>query len=615
MWQFQRLGGDVVVAIVNVFRRITIFPKLLLTFLLAIVPLLVASLQMNRMGSDSVQTEILSSMQTRAHSYISSLEAEMERIIRVQKQYLVDDDVQKLSFYASRLPYYDSMLMQQRVQNKLLVLRDSSLYLSETKAFIREIGKTLLSVTDEEGMTDEEIRALSELARSRLSPLVYWKGSLLINSFYPDPAYSTRPPSYILQSVIDPRKLELFLQQMIGREAEGAILYNEEEQLLLIGNPGDEIRAGAETFIRKPELLDEPKGHERLMLGGQAYYIAFERSELLDTTLFVYVPESQVIGPVAKYRYWLFGLSVMALAIVIFFSYRIYRLIHNPLKTMVLAFRKVEKGDLGIAIHHWNNDEFRYLYGQFNTMVQRLKQSIEEVYQSRIMAQQAELKQLQSQINPHFLYNTYFMVHRMAEMHDVDNVAKATKLMGAYMMYITRNGSEEARLEAEWVHAVAYVDIQQMRFHQRIRVEIGQLYPEWGDISVPRLILQPIVENAYQHGFNNTESGGLMSMYAECARPGTVSIIIEDNGRDLTDAQLGQLQERLLAADDNRLANVTGLVNVHRRIRLKYGEAYGIRAERSERGGLKVELSIPCASGNENNDTEEIRRAKNADHR
>ncbi len=580
----------------SLMRKMTIFPKLLLTFLVAIVPLFFVSLQMNRMGADSVRQEILASMESHIHYHMGSLEAEMERLIRLHKQYIVDDDVTKLSMISPILPYYDVMLMEKRVQNKLLVMKNSSLYIAEAKAYIPLIGKTLLSTNYELAMTEEEVRELQQLNRSQVSPVVYWKGKLLLNSINPDPSYSDKSPAYILQSEMDQPRLKSYLSQIVNGDREGSLLFNEEQEWVLRSGAEEPVQAIARQFVKQqPQELKSGQG--KIEIHNRNYYVAFERSQLLNMDLVLYMPEEQVLGPLDKYRTWFWILSGISLAVVVAFSYWIFRLIHFPLRKMVRAFRKVENGDLSLTIVHRNYDEFQYLYGQFNVMVGKLKHSIQEVYESRIMAQQSELKQLQSQINPHFLYNTYFMVHRMAEAHDVDNVTKATKYLGEYFQYITRNSSDEATVEEEWNHTLAYLEIQQMRSHNRIEARVSEL-PEFepDGVRIPRLILQPLVENAYQHGLKSKVSGGIVALTAKRLQDGALALSVEDNGDELSDECLSDLRYRLESKREDQTEK-TGLLNVHRRLSLLFGEDCGLSVSRSAFGGLKVEMVVPADRG------------------
>ncbi len=573
-------------------RKLTIYPKLTVTFLVAIVPLFAVSMQMNRMGAESVREEILSSMDSRVSYNMGSLEAEMGRIIRLHRQYVQDEDINKLSMISSILPYYEVMMMQKRVQNKLWVMKNSNLYLSESKAYIPAIGKTLLSLTDEAAMTEQEVSQLQELNRNQVSPVVYWQGKLLVNSIYPDPSYSAKPPSYILQSEIDHRGLQAFLRQMVNAGREGSLLFNENQEWTLGSDPNDGAMESVKAFVKR-QPTDQRFGQGRIEIERVPYFVTFQRSQLLNMDLVLYLPEKQVLGPLDKYRTWFWILSGLSGAVVFAFSYWIFHLIHAPLRNMVRAFRTVEKGDLTVTIQHPNYDEFQYLYGQFNSMVRRLQYSIQEVYESRIMAQQSELKQLQSQINPHFLYNTYYMVHRMASAHDLENVEKATKYLGDYFVYITRNSSNEATLEEEWKHTIAYVEIQQMRFHRRIEARIDETGLErYGSIKIPRLILQPIIENAYQHGLRSMARNGIVSMSVSGSSSGAVVVSVEDNGEALREEELQAIRAKLDSASDG-VEEKTGLLNVHLRLLLKFGAGYGIEVSQSRYGGLKVDMKIP----------------------
>lgn len=152
------------------------------------------------------------------------------------------------------------------------------------------------------------------------------------------------------------------------------------------------------------------------------------------------------MGPLDHYQVYLYLISLCALIVIILFSIYVYRIIHRPLSRLVRAFRKVESGDLQVELTYKSSDEFHYLYAQFNNMVAHLKKLIFEIYEQKIRTQQSELKQLQSQINPHFLYNSFYLLYRMTKAQDFENSTRFTKYLGDYFQYMTRNGSEEVPL-------------------------------------------------------------------------------------------------------------------------------------------------------------------------
>jgi len=591
--------------------NLKIFPKLIVLFLIAIVPSFIVSFQLFGIGADNVRNEIWGSMETRVQFNIGSLESEMDRLIRMHTQYPLDNDISKLSSMTSILPYYDVMLMQKRVQNKLWILEMSSLYVKQTLLYIPQLRKTLLSMTDLDPMTDSEVKQLQQLKRNQHSPFVNWHDKLLLSTIYPDPNYyMVFPPLYVLQSEIDQASLQDFLRRMLGENEGGSLLFNDSRDwMLAAGESAEGLKDRIMDYTnRQPE--DQPSGRGILEFDDHAYYIVYERSELLSMTMALYMPEENVLGPLRSYRTLFRNLFGAALLAVVVFSYWIFRSIHSPIRRMVQAFRKVEKGDLSLNITHRNQDEFQYLYGQFNKMVSQLRQSVQDVYHSQIMAQQSELKQLQSQINPHFLYNTYYMVHRMARMHDIDNVERATQYLGDYFVYITRNSSNEATLGQEWNHTLAYLEIQQMRFQSRIEATIVCRTAHLDDLCIPRLIFQPIVENAYQHGLQSvTECGAIALSLMDSEDGKSVIFSVENNGAAMSGDDIDALQRKLEDSSFSALEN-TGLINVNKRIRLKFGEPWGARVSVGAMGGLNVSLHLPVeSSGNGgNNDASDFDR-------
>jgi len=230
-------------------------------------------------------------------------------------------------------------------------------------------------------------------------------------------------------------------------------------------------------------------------------------------------------------------------------------------------------------------------------MIDRIKNLIEQVYKQKILYQKAELKQLQSQINPHFLYNSYFVLRDMAENQDCEGLAEYTKLMGTYFQYITRNSGQSATLSQEVEHARIYAMFQERRFRNRMKLIFGELPQSMCDQVVPKVVLQPLIENAFEHGLKNTVKDGILRVsFKEDTH--YCRIFVEDNGKDLSDESLEELSNNLNNEDND--IEQTGLINIHRRIRLSFGLNSGIYVSRSELGGLCVEMRIEKPGGGNN---------------
>jgi len=227
-------------------------------------------------------------------------------------------------------------------------------------------------------------------------------------------------------------------------------------------------------------------------------------------------------------------------------------------------------------------------------MLAKLQALIDQDFKQKLMMQKAELKQLQSQINPHFLYNSFFIMNSLARTGDTERIELFTNMLGDYFRFITRDGEDNVLLAEEIKHARTYTEIQKLRFSRRIRVQFDELPPEMERIRVPRLIVQPIIENAYEHSLEQmTEDGMLRITFA--ASDQEALIIVENNGGDMSDAEIEQLQSRVTAAAESH--EMTGIANIHRRINLTYGEGSGIWLSRSELNGLQVVIRIKRGEG------------------
>lgn len=222
-------------------------------------------------------------------------------------------------------------------------------------------------------------------------------------------------------------------------------------------------------------------------------------------------------------------------------------------------------------------------------MEDQLKQLIEEVYVQKNLAQRAQLKQLQAQINPHFLYNSFFILSRRIKRGDIEGSEEFAKHLGNYFKYLTRDAADDVPLQREVEHATSYAAIQGARFAGRIRVEFGELPKEAAGILVPRLILQPILENAFRYGLENKTEQGLLRIDFRQTEE-VLEIVVEDNGEEATDECIEKMKNSL---KEDSGAEVTGLINIHRRLQIYFGSEYGIYVERSQIGGVAIKMRIP----------------------
>jgi len=206
-----------------------------------------------------------------------------------------------------------------------------------------------------------------------------------------------------------------------------------------------------------------------------------------------------------------------------------------------------------------------------------------------------EFKMLASQINPHFLYNTLESIRMKAFTAGDKEVATAIKLLGKAMRYVLENtGTTDTTLQAEIDHISTYLQIQKIRFGDRINYQVHiqpELNPE--EYRILPLLLQPIVENAIVHGLEGKDSGG-MFWFAIYIIDGTVYVDISDNGCGMDEATLKEVMAKVQDYTRKRRKSSIGLYNINRRIKLNYGEQYGLDIQSTLGEGTMVRVTFPA---------------------
>ncbi len=286
---------------------------------------------------------------------------------------------------------------------------------------------------------------------------------------------------------------------------------------------------------------------------------------------------------------WIFVALVLVLS-VFYFGLE-YKRLYLPLKLLLVdAFHSVEGGDFSYRIPSQPSSLLSGIYENFNSFLAKMEFYIENNLRQKMLISEANYKQLQTQINPHFMYNSYYLLYRIIQDGDWENAKTLARYLGQFYQYITRSGEDEKPLEAELRHAQAYADIQVMRY-RNIRVEFTPLPPELRDVRVPKLLIQPVIENVFTHAHECVETPGRIVVQVGYRQWETelLDIMIENSG-SLTREQLQQIQTRLEHPEE--AAETTALINIHKRLRLRYGPEAGLTASRSELGGLRITIRI-----------------------
>ena len=274
--------------------------------------------------------------------------------------------------------------------------------------------------------------------------------------------------------------------------------------------------------------------------------------------------------------------------------------IQKPISDMEKLSTKVSNGDLTARIDIPHVNELDTLASNLNTMTEQIDVLIKKNMEEQKNFQKAEMKALQAQITPHFLYNTFDTIVWLAEEEHTEEVVKITKAFSDFLRISLSRGHEWITIDQELDHIRSYLTIQKIRYADILNYKIDA-DESLMNFKIIKLVLQPLVENAIYHGIKNKRGRGELTVSVHYTNESHTAIqfSVEDNGAGFTEERLGQVRNELRtgAQDSEKLSSVYGLYNVNKKLKLYYGEKTNGLIIESEAGkGSKISFTIPVTS-------------------
>lgn len=293
---------------------------------------------------------------------------------------------------------------------------------------------------------------------------------------------------------------------------------------------------------------------------------------------------------------------LLVLAVVTGLIYWYSRDFSSRIALLVKKFQRAETGDLSLGEQIGGSDEIAVLDKQYDQMLEKLDQLIKTNYVQKLENKEAQLKNLQLQINPHFLYNTLETISSIAAVKQVFVVCDICEKLGEIFRYsLGKDYGEMVPLEQEIKHIRNYMFIQEIRHGSRLQV-FYNIEEDVEKIEIPRFILQPIVENAISHGLGNLTSTGTLeiSAYKEKDR---LWIRIEDDGEGMDQDKVAEIMHFINTAKPEKEKKNIGIRNVNQRIKLACGDEYGIMIDSAPYQGCIFTIELPIMMGGEKDET------------
>ncbi len=361
-----------------------------------------------------------------------------------------------------------------------------------------------------------------------------------------------------------------------------------------VNKMGEQISRGSR--VAENELvLDNIRGVSDVVEDSVQDYMLFE----------VQQAELQYLENQARFNRWLIIYFILLPGVIAFSiaaAWIISASIYLPIKKLQDLTATITRNDLQALVSGENVDEITELGISFNIMTSKIRDLLDAKVREQENLKKAELKALQAQINPHFLYNTLDTIVWMSESNQPRQVIEIVRALSSFFRIALSRGKDWISIRQEIEHVESYLYIQRIRYRDILdyKIEVDDSIVEG---TILKLTLQPIVENALYHGIKNKRNGGTILVRARRANEDQIILEVQDDGVGLTPYKLGQIQKRLNDDSDEITPDGEGfgLANVNKRIKLYYGYQYGLTIDSQYQQGTRVTVLIPLEKESEPN--------------
>ena len=402
-------------------------------------------------------------------------------------------------------------------------------------------------------------------------------------------SYNTTKQQYIFYMEFDSSQIETLLSPLIGGQNGNLFLFSGSSQIYALNKEQfseDEILSiyqSCETDALSQTM--DVDGHRYLV---NLYPLEDGALSILSTNSLAEIMSG--IPDLKEFMLLLIGLSLfLTILLARYFSRKLVK----PIEDLKAVTYQVMNGSLEVTIPPLPKDETGELGRCIDKMLQHIRQLIQEKYQYSLREKEMQIHTLQSQINPHFLYNTLETISSIAENEGVEQVSEIALSMADLYRYSISSSDELVPISDELKHIHNYLDIMQVRYGERICPHF-HIDEEAARCRIMKLTLQPLVENAIYHGLEAKRTQGNLNVTV-CAKGAFVLVTVEDDGTGMDAGQLEMLRQKLSPGDvDSYKSNGhIGLVNVYQRLRLRFGDDCAMHLESKEGTGTKVIVQVP----------------------
>lgn len=541
-------------------RSTTVYKRLLALFFVTLIPFFALSLMANHIAEVRLREQTEDRLETQLQSMSENYEDLHFRVYSWMKVNLMTDYKVLLANGSISLSAYQLGKYVSELFSSLQELSQMSDDIANITIYMPRTGR-VVSLTDYydnfiDADAAERIAVYEETQRSFL----HLQGAYRLQSVHN--SSKTQRPLYVAEITLSD---ESMLRQMNDHGDERYALLSGDEYTLVNEEDGllmEDVRAylSADAPVSGKFVVND--------------YLILYRQFLTDNYLVSYISLETLLKPVQSFDAFSIGTLLMAALCSIVVCYYLSQTINKPFTRLVGVFKQVEQGNMDVTLvpEKRTPHEFAMVYEKFSDMIGQINELMDQRVEHEKALQQAQYRELQSHIAPHFLYNSFNVLRHCILMGDSETAAQMTHLLANYFKYLTyKEDGELLALQEEYQHMLDYLEIQKIRFRDNIIVDIAPLPEAVSQIPVPPFVLQPLVENVFKHGIHDIATGGRITFTTEL-HGDELHLIVRDNGAGADQEKLRALRQAI--ANNVLSPEHSGLVNINRRLQL-YSQGSG----------------------------------------
>ncbi|WP_336764820.1 sensor histidine kinase [Paenibacillus sp. USHLN196] len=569
--------------------KFTVFAKTVILLICLLVPILLLYTYANQANVDMVVEEKQQSSLNQFNYFSSQVDKNIEQLSLYGLTLLRDPSILHYRYMTDSTSQYEKNSIYLDILDKLSLYQSTSRWKNDITIVLPQ-AELVLSTMSSRTVYNEKMLTFPQPGQWQLE-----QGSFTY--FFTDNyEWNEKPVNTGVRTVMeinfDPMNVVAMLDDF--KQTQGG------DPFLLVPGNDPLLNRTADPKLVEAIMRDIPfngaerEGNHQLEVGDKQYLVSYVHSKQLQAVYVNPVVLDDLLNPMDKSRNMFITSILLLLVLSIGAALLLYRKVQVPIHRLMRGLQQIRKGQLStrIPVDH-SRDEFAYLTQSFNHMAEQIQELIEKVYEERIRSREATLKHLQSQINPHFLYNCLFYIKNMTQLGNREAVIAMSLSLGDYYRYITRGENDMTTVEEEIRLLDHYLSIQQMRTN-RLTYEIA-VPQQLMLLHIPRLLIQPIVENAVIHGIEPMEGSGHVVVtgmavpeHIEGRKYTRYSLFVDNDGVTLTAEEIAELEREINEPMGEEIG--TGTWNVHQRLVTRYGLSSGLHFGAIPYGGLSVEI-------------------------